>query len=566
MQKLWLKNFELHINPSTWNLAQDLIQAGAVRNLREVEKHFWVALVQEGEDFFETEAIITPHKIKAFTCECWSEGRRLMCAHVAAALFKVRQFLEQKAEARQQKESTEKTEEPGRLTVQTALGNATPEQLAEFVRAYARKDRDFALALKTWFAGHITSAENPFTLLLESALPRHAGVRPLREPEMRRLRKMLDELETQLESAAGQANVRVVFQIGTAILQKVVPLLPKTPEPRQEQLVEYCLLALRQLSQLPPEHASPELREAQRLFLFELAARNTLPAAMERDMVLYLSQAALEDDMFERIRLWFDQTPAPAPRLVLHSFLAALARRNRPEAVVRVLEDYDRFPGLVKDAIVALYYLQCWPAVLVAGDHFLQKKWFNAGQVREVEDLLLLAAEKAGDKARHLLYLRNRYAQTGNQDLFRRLQGLAGEGWPAERLLLFEQLRAAGQTAFLAPLLAAEGDLDGLAEMIRQQEDLRLLQQYEDLYLPLQTDFVREQYVTQLSGYLHEHFGRQASGYVREQLAGLLSKKQMELAQEIIQTLTRTFVDRHTLPEELAELFPKSRRRPVLPT
>ena len=105
MQKLWLKNFEFQINPATWNAAQDLGQAGRVKNLREIEKHFWVALVEDGEFNLETEIIITPHKIKAFTCECWAEGRRLMCPHIAAALLKIRQFLAQKAEARQPGES-----------------------------------------------------------------------------------------------------------------------------------------------------------------------------------------------------------------------------------------------------------------------------------------------------------------------------------------------------------------------------------------------------------------------------------------------------------------------------
>jgi hypothetical protein len=94
VQKLWLKNFEFQISPNTWNAAQDLVLAGGIRSLQEVEKHFWVATVVDGTLQYEVETIITPNKIKAFTCECWAEGRRLMCPHIAAALFKVRQFLE----------------------------------------------------------------------------------------------------------------------------------------------------------------------------------------------------------------------------------------------------------------------------------------------------------------------------------------------------------------------------------------------------------------------------------------------------------------------------------------
>ena len=69
MQKLWLKDCEHHISAATWNTADELLQAGSVKALREVEKHFWVASVDAPDGIYEIEVMITPHKIKAFTCE-----------------------------------------------------------------------------------------------------------------------------------------------------------------------------------------------------------------------------------------------------------------------------------------------------------------------------------------------------------------------------------------------------------------------------------------------------------------------------------------------------------------
>lgn len=560
MQKLWLKNFELNINPATWNTAQDLLQAAAVKNLRELEKHFWVALVEDGELSFEVETIITPHKIKAFTCECWSEGRRLICPHIAAMLFKIRQFLDQQAEAKQAKALEKQTEDSGRLTIQTVLEQAPAAELLEFVRAYARRDRDFALALKTWFAGSLTGTENPFLILLDSALPRHAGARALREPELRRLRKMLDDLEIQLTTTAAQGNARTVFQIATAILQKITPLLPKTEENRREQLVHYCQKALHSLIQLAPDQLSPELRENRRNFLMGLIKSGNQPPELERDTIQFLGEAAVDDVFFGQIRDLFDHTPNPAPPVVLHLFLVALARRNMPEAVQRVLEDYLERPARIKDALVTLYYLHWWNAVLIAGDYFLKKAGFNTGQRRELQDLLLLTAEKAKDQARQKRYLRARYRETGNPELVQRLKTIAGAKWPAEQKRLATELRASGDTDRLAPLLAAENDLDGLASLIVEKDNLTLLQQYEQLFLPENKNFVCDRYVTFLSEYLAEHFGRPASGYIREQLTGLLHKGQTDLVLEIIQALTLRFADRQTLPEELAELLPKSKR------
>lgn len=564
MQKLWLKNFEFHINPATWNNAQDMLQAGAVRNLREVEKHFWVALVADGEFSYEVETIISPHKIKAFTCECWAEGRRLMCAHIAATLYKIRQFLDQQAEARLAKAEEKQLEKTGRLSTQTILEQASAPDLLEFVRMYARRDRDFALALKTWFAGSLSGAENPYILLIDSALPRRAGAHPLREPELKRLRKMLDDLEVQLGETAAQGNAQAVFRIATAILEKIMPLIPKTIETKRDQLVHFCQKSLNHLLQLPVEQLSPELRENRRHFLLGLVRKGALPAELERDVLHFLGQAATDDSLFQQIRDLFDHTPYPAPALILHLFLTALARRNMPEAVRRVLEDYTGHPAAIKDAIVALHYLHAWPAVLTAGEYFTEKKLFNTSQRREIEDLMLLAAEKTADHPRQMKLLRARYRENGNPEMLQRLKTLAGAEWPAEQKRLVAELKESGQTGRLAPLFATDGDLGSLARLIEEKNDLALLRQYEHLFFPAQASFVRDQYVTILTAYLAEHFGRQASGFVREQLGGLLQKGQTELVLGIIRTLSLRFPDRHSLPEELAELFPKSKRLSIL--
>ena len=560
MQKLWLKNFEFHINPAVWNTAQDLVQAGGVKQLREVEKHFWVATVEDGELVFEVEAMITPHKIKAFTCECWAEGRRLMCAHVAAALFKVRQFLEQKAEARQARIEAQRSEELGRLTVQTVLANASLDDLTEFVREYARRDRDFSLALKTWFAASVEGVENTYALVLDAALPRNAGTKPLREPEFRRLRKTLDDLETQCRAAHEQGYFRTVFQITTALLHKLPNNILKIDDQRREQIVPYLQTALHRMIQIPGDHLSPELRDKRRNFLFEYLASGNFPPELERELLRFLGQAASDEAIYLRIRDLYDQIPFPAPPAALYLFLTALAQRGMPEAVARVLEDFVPQPARIKEAVVALFYLHEWKATLLAGEAFLDKNIFNAGQRREIEDLLLLAAEKTNDTARQKAYLRQRYRQYGHPEIFQRLKTLAGADWPAERERLIAELHPEGKPDRLAPLFAAEGNLDALERLLAERKDLSLLRQFEDHFLPERKNFVRDHYVDILAAYLRDHFGRQASGQVREQLAGLIRKGQGSLAKEIILALIARFSDRHTLPEELAELFPKTNR------
>lgn len=568
MQKLWLKDFELNINPAIAQAGQQLVSSGAVRALREVEKHFWVALVDDPEDDArEVEVIITPHKIKAFTCECWPPGRRLMCMHIAATLFKLRQFLEQKAEEKRARAEAQANAEPGRLTTQQILEEVSPEALFGFVRDYARRDRDFALALKTQFAATVDSSHNPFLLLLDTAMPRSLSTGTgSREADFRRLRKTLDELEQQMHAAGADHDYRRLFQISTAILEKIAPFLGKITESKRDQLLHYCREALTALTSLNPETLSPELREGIWDKVFSLVERRIAAPELDRPIVRFLSETASADERrFERLHNLFDQTPRPAPAVVVLLFLAVMSRRGLPGAAVRVLDDYAGQPALIRYCIVELYYLHHWAAATEAAEHFLSRNIFNTSERRELEDLLLLIAEKSDDKERLCRLLRERFLKTGHFDYYERLKTHAGDRLPAERERLLDDLKQRADAQKLAAILAAEGEREALSGLLAESADLGFLQRYEDHFRGGDDRvFLQERYTAILSAHLEGHFGRPASAYVREALQPLLAKGETQLVIDIVKALTAAFPERHTLPVELAELFPKNRRKPLL--
>jgi hypothetical protein len=565
MHKLWLKDFELRINSVTAEAADTLLAAGAVKSLREVEKHFWVASVDDEEGPYEAEVMITPHKIRAFACECWTEGRRLMCPHIAVALLKVRRFLEQRNEEKQVA-STARQSAPAapRLTVQTALDNATPEMLLAFVKEYARRDRDFATALKTWFAGAMTDAENPYVLVLDSLLPKNGAPvgKSVRDAGFRRLRRTLDDLSVQLQNAAAGGNYRAAHQIGAAILQRILPQLDKHDEARRAQLLPYCREAFQQATVLTNGAASPELRDAAWNLLLELGEKSLYPVELEREAIRFLCEAARDNTRYRQIRALFDRTPFPAPPFILFAFAGALAQRDMPEAVVRTLQDYTEKPDMIKAVFLQLYYLRYWKAAAPTGDYFLGTDVFPANARREVEDILLYIAEQAGDKELQIKHLRRRFLQNGQTELVRKMKTLADDSWPLEFERLEAGLRDKGDLQKLAAAYAADGRLDELATLLETGPAFALLQQYEAFFLPERRDFVREQYVAHLSAYLQEHFGRPASVAIRENLLGLLKKGETELAIGIVRSLAERFGDRDSLLEELNELFPKAKLKP----
>lgn len=571
---LSLKDFELHISNSTWLAADELVQTGAVKSLREVEPHFWVGLVADGDVNYETEAIITPSRIKAFTCECFTEGRRLMCPHVAASLAKVRQFLDQRAQERQaRREAAAAQPESSRLTVRDALENVEAEALQEFVREYARRDRDFALALKTYFAGTVTESENPYALVLDSAVPKNLDAKPLRDPDFRRLRKTLDDLEMQMNAAAAEHHHRTVFQIASAILLKMSPLLARLDDVRRAAVMEQVRSAFQKIaSDVPrdgvPGHWPPELRDAGWNLVLQLGEQGLLPPELLREAVQFLSQSASDEERFRRVSELFDRTPHPAPTFVLHLFLAALAVRQMPQAAARVLTDYADQPQTVRDAILQLYYLRQWPAAQAAGEWFLSQSPAHPSPahplLREVEDVLLFIAEKTGDRERQIALLRQRFRQGGNLDVFHRLKNLLQADWPAELMRLVAELRESGDRAKLAAILAAEGEAQSLAALLTESDDFALFQRHEGMLAAWDKATVRDRYVAHLTHFLGEHFGPPASAQARLQLHSLLRRGEAELVLEVVRALVAAFPERQTLAGELMEMFPKGQQKRAL--
>ena len=562
--KYWLKDFEHNISPATWEAADELAAAGSVRYLREIEPHFWVANVDAGEESFETEVIITPHKIKAYSCECFSAGRRLMCAHIAASLLKIRQYLEKREEEKRARAEKAQSNELSRITVQSVLSYVPAIELEAFVRDYARRDRDFALALKTWFAGSISEAENPYALVLDSVLPKNRVTGAYRDPDFKRIRKALDGLEVQLNLAETEGNYRKVFQISSAILSKMLPILEKMEGNRKETLLHFCQLALTKITGISTDQLSAELRDAAWESIFDMGNSGLLIPEMHRQAIQFLSDSAANKDRLTRIGTSFDETPHPAPTFLLELFLASLAMRKIPEAVPKVLEDFLNAPDSIHAAILQLYYLKHWDAVLACGDQFLSSHIFQPRQQRELEDIMIYVAEQSKDKKQLSHWLRFKFMRTGNIDAFKKLKEVADKKWPGVRNKLIEELSVKGEIQVLAACFVAEEQWEDLAQLIEEEASIPLLQRYESHFYGRDPKFLQKCYVQFLSRYLDDHFGSPAARQVRHRLAFLNQNGQTDLLLQIAKELLKLYPDRSALPEELGELFPKMKKRNLI--
>lgn len=565
MQKYALNDFEFRINTATWQGADLLAQSGAVKALSEVEKHFWTAAVEEAEERHEVEVIITPHRIKAYTCDCWNENRRFMCVHIAATLFKLRQYLEQRAVQRQSA-AAPAAKSLSRLSIAQVLDNADPATLLEFVRLYAKQDREFALALKTWFAGGVEEAENPFALVLDPLLPKPLRPDTWKDAALRRLRKTLDNLLAQLSPAINSGNLRLQFQLSAAILEKILPLLPQTDARHLGALTAACQSAFQAQQQLQQQTGlSPELRDAVWKLWFELGRKGVFPVEMSRDVLRFVGALAMEGpERITAVQTQFREAPFPASAFWLQWVLYTQALQETPEAIGATLNAYRSRPAILREAMVQLYYLGCGPAIFEDAAQLIAEGVFSTVQQRELEDILFLIADKSGNDLYKAQYFQQKYLKTGQLDWYQQLKTLSGKKWPAARTKLITALRQAGDIRNIAVLYAAETMLEPLQGLLEVEDNPGLLQACESILLPEHRSFVLDRYIALLTAHLNSHFGRPASVFVREQLAPLVQKGGQDLVLEIIQSLVRTFTTRQTLAEELIELFPKPQQAVLL--
>jgi hypothetical protein len=563
LQKLALRNFEFQINTNTWNRAQDLAHSGSVRALQEVERNFWVAKVHDGDEAYESEVIITPTRIKAYACGCWTEQRRLMCSHIAATLLKLRQYLDQKAEEKaRQLEAEQAPAEKSRIAVADVLEEATLESLRAFVRMYARRDRDFNLALKTWFAGSLTTAgENPYGLVLDSVLPKTAQTSALREPDYKRLRRTISDLQDQLLTARNDGNMRSAYLLSSALFQRITPLLRHAEEPRKGALMRDVQAAYKELAGLFSQSAMAfELRDAAWQVLLEGAKQPGLPTDIRRELVRFLAATARDQARFDTIAAaYFADNQEDANTGVLYLYVAALAVRGMEAGVSKILADRFDHAGTqpaqaqaARLAVLELYYLNYDAAATLGVRWLLDQGGLPAAIRREMEDLLMHLAERSGDPRKIRALLIQRYVEQGRLTYYERLRALAADNWPTTLQELIEALQATHKTEQLAAVLATEGDTKALAQWLAQSDDMAVLERYEHL---LEPDFLVQRYTRHLIGFLTDHMGEPALAHVRAVLGGLLRRGRSQVVPQVFRQLTLAYPDREGLGELLSELL-----------
>ena len=239
-------------------LGEQLFEQGFVGNPKQLARTLWVANVVDKE----VEIQISPSKVKAYTCDCNIFKDKKICEHIGAMLLALRKEIEQKKLDNPPKKV--RTPSPKQLTVNSILDNAPPGQVYAFLKAYAKANRSFSLALKARFAGAVPMEDGheKYRQLLEACIKGNRLTNgQISYRGWQQVGKLCQQLMGQTDDAIALENYQEGAMILQGVIEKITPIIGKS-KGDEAVLKEVVDSAFFKLSELLSAQPAPDLREA----------------------------------------------------------------------------------------------------------------------------------------------------------------------------------------------------------------------------------------------------------------------------------------------------------------
>ncbi len=556
-----LKNLELELDERHLLVGEKLLDEGKVIRLFESERNLWIA----GVESLEVEMQISPSKVRACSCECSVFQQDKMCGHVAAGLLALRRHLSEKKPAKKSN-APKKAAQYQRLTTTSILDNVDPDDLAAFVRYYARSNRQFALALKTRFAAKVPmpdSREKFGQLLDATILAGRTKNDRISNSGSVQLIKTVEDLLGQTEDAIALEHFGEAWAMLAAILEKTAPILRKIAGD-EEALRMAVLKAFKLLSNLTKEQIAPALRQEIWHFSLDAAPRPAYRLNDFTEPILNLL-ISLSDDLAKSEALLqllnFELNKTPHSEHHTHVLLQAKIRLLESEGMARHAENFTL--ECLSDPSVLLQIVEAAEAggLLKVIQPLLEKGMRlieSEGVKKRLETALLTLARQQGDHKTIITLARDRFLETKNFDYFENCKANFRGDWEkfVQKLLadLIKQPDYQQNIETIATLLARENRLEDLLKLLADQDSIDLFMRFDHLLLEKFREEVFGFYDRQLKNYLSNHLGPVPSQKVRHVLDHLRACGAGRIAEKLAASLLKDFDNRTTLAEEL-EIF-----------
>ena len=557
-----LKNIELEVNDEILQEGERLIAYNAIKRLEEVERNLWVSQLEE-DATYEVEVMLTGTKVRATTCDCKFATDKNICSHIAATLLSILKIKKQKEVKKKQIKPTGAT--PKKLTTTSILNSVSSEDLNEFLKAYARNNKPFALALKARFVGKVQTLNDveKYDQLIQSCINSVSkNTRKISINGMRQILAMLNELHDQVDKNIAIQNYLEAFAISKAIFNNIIPILQREAEGKKnlnisisQQFLSFKDLAV---SKIPPA-LSQEIWDYtcdrflnSLFFTYEipdqfLSILQIMGTTKERQVYLIeiIDQAIDEGTLLQHTTVNLISTKI--------AFLEKLGKEKEIEKVVN--ENLIHLDILILAIENALHNdnLKRGKQLAFSG----LKKEPDTHQKALLEEYLLKISILENDMDSTYEFAISRFINTHDFTFFEMAKKAVPNNWEAARADLIEKMRVGKfsieKRNIIAKIFANEKMFEELYDYISNIRSLELLQKYDTLLFEFDLKKTNKLYTKIVGSFLRSHIGRQTSITVRSVITQLNKLEHRELAAQLVQLCRSDFSERRSLMEELAD-------------
>ena len=569
-----IKNIESFFPENLIAEAEAIVHEDLVQKISTLDKNLWLLKVSESfeelqeKKGFEVEIQLKGNKVKACTCECdfFQQGdkknKNHSCKHIVAGLFRLRKHLLQK-QLEKQKAIRTTSAQHKKLTTVAVLNSVNGEALKNFVRAYARTDKKFALALKARFAYavNVGDAKEKYIQLLQSTF---SAVRNSKDKlnynAVQQISSVVKDILEQMGDAIAMEHYAEAASILQAILLKLAPNIKRATN-HEDKIIELMILAFSGLGGLIKKDLAPELKQDIWKFCFdefdqkEHRKYNTQPYFFKLFLQLIFEKKqadALIEKIDEQLIYIFDQKKKGVLLLFKMKLLELFQKDHLFEFIEKNMAEPEVLLAAVHNAIQHENYTDA-QHIAIKG-LAIQKSILTKNKL---EDYLLNIALKTQQTQDIVIYSRKRFLVTNEFHFFQILKNTIKKGWKKELHLLLDQIKS--QPYFpkkketLATIFAEEKMDKELLNHLKKIRSLDLLQKYDLQLLEKFKEDVYELYEDFLESYLRNHLGRQTSTKIRDIFFHLKKIGAKKLVYKLKKEYRIQYAERHTLMEEISK-------------
>lgn len=567
MKRISLDRLESQLPEHIITTAETLAGKTGLPVIEEVDEHLWVAVI----DHMEVEILLNGRSTSQYTCECKQFSDRGHCEHIALTMMALRQALkpEKSFLSNALSSSSGRIYGSKRLTTASLLEHASDDKLRNFIKAYARENRGFALAFRARFSSNVptTSEEEKYRNLINSIFnSQYKPGKPYTATATAQVAQLLHYVIQDVAEQVSQGQFQAPVLMVRVLIEKLPPIL-NLAGAEKEELLKMLRKGLKLLERMASEPVSPSLhKELWHILEGELSKPYCIKNDLHTNILELLACLAPElgrDKDYLRLLVHLSATPylTESQQTGLQSLhLSALFRAGRTDEVQASISDLIRNPQLAI-GVLQSFLLHKTSSELVgqlvdaaiASNLPLESHQIVAFKLID----WLQEQGRTGDALRLacLCYIERPEAET-----LQSCRQLAGDRWDATFDMLMARIQEHPEMSRdeknrqIASMLYQEGRTSELLRHLAGQESLALLRRYTPSLLPDAQSLLLDVYYRYFENYLREYLGRKPAMRVRSTIESLRQDGACHLADDLLDRIRRAFPQRRSLIEELEML------------